>query len=295
MSAAKASNSPDAVKSGGDGGKKKKASNGNMFLIILVGVMVVALVVGLIFKGGDSKKAAPKEMENASIANAANASAAKVYEKQAQRKIERSNGVNTAAAAEDFSNMEKLEYVIDPQTNIEMVVTPSGPKPVDSPEGQKFIKDFEAYQAMKNPNQTVAATTPQVSEQKLNEIRQESNEQVRALDEKINDLSVQVDGLIGVVKKQNETIGKLSTQIKTIQPMVKTPEELASSLFGKNGKKVLQERNNALVADVVVGDKAFITDLQGDVHIVRVGDVVPGTSSVVALIDESSKQVILKN
>lgn len=295
MSAEKASNSPDAVKSGGAGGKKKTASNGNIFLMILVGVVVVALVVGLMFKGGDSKKAAPKEMENASIANAANAGAAKVYAKQGQRKIERSDGVNTAAAAEDFSNMEKLEYMVDPQTNIEMVVTPSGPKPVDSPEGQKFIKDFEAYQAMKNPNQTVAATTPQVSEQKLNEIRQESNEQVRALDEKINDLSVQVDGLIGVVKKQNETIGKLSTQIKTIQPMVKTPEELASSLFGKNGKKVLQERNNALVADVVVGDKAFITDLQGDVHIVRVGDVVPGTSSVVALIDESSKQVILKN
>lgn len=295
MSAAKASNSPDAVKSGGAGGKKKTASNGNMFLIILVGVVVVALVAGLMFKSGDSKKPAPKENENASITSATKASAAKVYEKQGQRKIERSDGLNTAAAREDFSNMEKLEYVIDPQTNIEMVVTPSGPKPVDSPEGQKFIKDFEAYQAMKNPNQTVAATTPQVSEQKLNEIRQESNEQVRALDEKINDLSVQVDSLIGVVKKQNETIGKLSTQIKTIQPMVKTPEELASSLFGKNGKKVLQERNNALVADVVVGDKAFITDLQGDVHIVRVGDVVPGTSSVVALIDESSKQVILKN
>lgn len=295
MSAEKSSNSPDAVKSGGAGGKKKTASNGNMFLIILVGVVVVALLAGLMFKSGDSKKPAPKEKENASITSATKASAAKVYEKQGQRKIERSDGLNTAAAAEDFSNMEKLEYRTDPQTNIEMVVTPSGSKPVDSPEGQKFIKDFEAYQAMKNPNQTVAATTPQVSEQKLNEIRQESNEQVRALDEKINGLSVQVEGLIGVVKKQNETIGKLSTQIKTIQPMIKTPEELASSLFGKNGKKVLQERNNALVADVVVGDKAFITDLQGDVHIVRVGDVVPGTSSVVALIDESSKQVILKN
>lgn len=291
MSTNKKINTPDAVKAGTGG--KKKEGGGNVLLYILVGAAILALIIGLNMRGKEEPKKSSKEQTNTSVAQAANVKAAKVYDQQSSRKIERteSGGVVTNST-EAFSNMTELEYMTEPETQASLVKTSTGYVLVNSPEGQKFISDFNAYQAALNPNKAVAQ--PQISEEKLNEIREESNNQVRALDEKINELSSQVDGLISVVKKQNETIAKLSTQIKTIQPMVKTPEELATALFGKNGKKVLNERNNALVADVVVGDKAFITDSKGDVHIVRVGDVIPGTSSIVALIDEVSKQVVLK-
>ncbi len=294
MSVKKTSNTPDAIKSsGGGGGGKKSGGNGNMFLFAVVGVAVLAIVIGLMMRGGGDEKKAVNGTET-SVAQAASAKSAKVYEKQGSKKIERSDAGNTPAVAEDFSNTSELVYMTEPETNIQTVKTSNGFVAVDSVEGQKFIADFNAYQSALNPNKPTAVAQPAISEEKLNEIRQEANDQVRALDEKINELAGQVDGLITVVKKQNETIGKLSTQIRTIQPMVKSPEDLAKTLFGKNGKKILNERNNALVADVVVGDKAFITDIKGDVHIVRVGDVIPGTSSVVALIDEASKQVVLK-
>lgn len=292
MTIKKTSNTPDAIKASAGGGKKS-GGNGNIFLFAIVGVAILAIVIGLMMSGGEEEKK-PTKSSDTSIAQAASVKSAKVYQKQGTKRIERSDGANAASAPEDFSNTSELVYMTEPETNIQMVKTSTGFVAVDSVEGQKFIADFNAYQAALNPNKPAAVAQSTISQEKINEIRQEANDQVRALDEKVNELAGQVDGLISVVKKQNETIGKLSTQIRTIQPMVKTPEELAVTLFGKNGKKVLKERNNALIADVVVGDKAFITDVKGDVHIVKVGDIIPGTSSVVALIDEASKQVVLK-
>lgn len=300
MSIKKGSNAPDSIKkpSGGASSGNKGKSGGNNFMLIgLLGIALVAVLIG-IFSGGDDKKAPPKK--EVSAAQGATGNAPKVYEKSQSRKIERSDGPGTAAegtALQDFSNMQSLEYMNQPDTNILMVKTPTGFVVADSPEGQKFISDFNAFKAAANTGAPATGATPvqpQISEEKLNEVRQQTDQQIQALDEKVNDQAAKVEGLIEVIKKQNETIAKLSTQIRSIQPIVKTPNQLAQDLFGNNGTKVLKQRNNALVADVVVGDKAFITDINGDTHIVRVGDVIPGSSSIVSLIDESSKQVILK-
>lgn len=290
-------NSPDAIKANATKGGGKKSGNGGMVLILaMCGLAVVAFV--LIFSSGGSKKEKPKEeVKAASVADAAKQKAPRVYDKSSNRKIERSDGNNGIANAgtQEFSESAELVYGIDDTTNLKTVKTPAGYVLVDSPEGRKYIDDFNNLKNIENPQAQPSVAALQIPQEKLDDLRRESNEQVRILDEKINEVSGQIEGLIGVIKKQNETIAKLTTQVKSIQPMVKTPEELAATLFGKNGKKVLKERNNALVADVIIGDKAFITDINGETHVLRVGDIVPGTSSIVSLIDETSKQVILKH
>ena len=85
----------------------------------------------------------------------------------------------------------------------------------------------------------------------------------------------------------------MALQIKSIQPLVKSPRELAQEYFGKDGQKVLQSRNRQIKVDSVLGDKAFFTDKNNTVYVLRVGDVVPNTSQKVIKIDEATQAVIV--
>lgn len=288
----------DAGKGAKTGGKKEGGGN-NMILIILAAVAVIAVVIGLMTGGGDKEDAKKKTEENVSVAGATSgAPGAKVYEGDARRTVERSdpanangfNGVNDLQQV----NQNELVYKTDPTTGVSLVQTPAGFVEADSPAGQKFIDDFNKMKAMQNPN-AVNAAAPQISQQQLDEIKQYNDSQIRALDEKLNDLAGQLESSVQLIKKQNETIVHLSTQIKSIQPIVKSPNELAKELFGKEGSRVLKSRNNSLKAEVVIGDKAFISDKNGNIHALQVGDVVPNTSSIVSSIDAATKTVTVRH
>ena len=192
-------------------------------------------------------------------------------------------------------NVAELRIYKDAATNVEMVQTPSGPVPTASIEGQKFIEDYSRLkQEVGNGSQTTAnGQQGQVDNSQLAALTEVTNSQIQALDEKINSMYETNDDLQEVIRKQNETIEKMAVQIKTIQPLVKSPKELAQELFGKNGERVLQSRNRQIRVDSVVGDKAFFTAKDNTVYILRVGDVIPHTSQKIIKIDEVTQSVIV--
>lgn len=288
----------DAIKGAKAGGKKEGGGN-NIILIVIAVLAVLAVVIGLMTSGNKDEAKKPKE-ENVSVEGAASGTkGAKVYDNDAKRTIERSdpanaNGLNGVSDIQAV-NQNELVYKTDSTTGLLLVQTPSGFVDAGSPAGQKFIEDFNKMKAMQNPNGVNTAAAPQISQAQIDEMKQYNDSQIRALDEKINDLSGQLESSIQLVKKQNEVIVHLSTQIKSIQPIVKSPNELAKELFGKEGAKVLKSRNNSIKAEFVVGDKAFISDKNGNIHALKVGDIVPNTSSIVSSIDPSTKTVTVRH
>lgn len=292
----------DAIKGAKAGGKKEGGGN-NIILIVIAVLAVLAVVIGLITSGNKDEAKKPKE-ENVSVEGAASdTKGAKVYDNNAKRTVERSDPANANADVDGLNgvsdiqavNQNELVYKTDSTTGLRLVQTPSGFVDADSPAGQKFIEDFNKMKAMQNPNGVNTAAAPQISQAQIDEMKQYNDSQIRALDEKINDLSGQLESSIQLVKKQNEVIVHLSTQIKSIQPIVKSPNELAKELFGKDGAKVLKSRNNSIKAEFVVGDKAFISDKNGNIHALKVGDIVPNTSSIVSSIDPSTKTVTVRH
>lgn len=292
----------DAVKD--PSSNNNKDAGGNKIIIIITAIALIAVVIGLITMGGKKEEKKPKKEDSVSVEGVASAApGAKVYEGDARRKIERSdpnavNGVNNGVdGVNDLQqiNQNELVYKTDPSSGVTLVQTPNGFVQADSPAGKKFIEDFNKMKAMQNPNGVNNAAAPQISQQQLDEIKQYNDSQVRALDEKINDLAGKLDASVALIKKQNETIVYLSSQIKTIQPIVKSPNELAKELFGKNGARVLASRNNAIKAEAVVGDKAFISDKTGNIHALKTGDVIPNTSSIISSIDPSTKTVTVRH
>lgn len=292
-------NTPANHSGGGGGGGKQgseKKGGGNFMLYVIAAVAVVAVIIGLLTMGGDEKQEKKPKKEDVSIAGVASAPrSAKVYDNGANREVERSDPNNLAGVSDiQAVNQTELEYKTDESTGVLLVNTPTGFVDADSPAGRKFIDDFNKMKAMQNPNAVNNVAAAQVSQKQIDELKQYSDSQIRALDEKINDLAGQLDTSVQLIKKQNETIVHLSKQIKSIQPIVKSPNELAKDLFGKEGTQILKSRNNAIKAEFVIGDKAFIADKNGDIHVLRVGDVVPNTSSIVSSIDESTKTVTIK-
>lgn len=291
----KTSNKP-AENIKGAGSPKKPAGTG-MLIGIAVAVVVVIIAVLSLFMGGGDKKAL-QEKEKQAVATSDSASSGKkqtkVYETE-KREIVPTNSrfdPNGQPANGD------LTYYTDPVTNVQFVQTPNGPLEVDSPEGQQYIQNYASSQAA-NPTQQFAAgaagnqAASLVATAEIESIKRTTNEQVMALDSKINDLSAQVDGLVSLAKKQNQTIESLAHQIKTIQPITKSSTELAKDLFGKNGDKVLKERNTALAVDSIIGNKAYISTKDGKTVLVGVGDIVPGTSVKVKKVDASTNTVLV--
>lgn len=191
----------------------------------------------------------------------------------------------------------ELRIFVEPATNIEMVQTPSGPVPTTSIEGQKYIEDFSRLkaEAANNGQQGSNGSQALPNNVALQALQEATDAQVRALDEKLNAAYENVDDLQQVIKKQNETIEKMSVQLKSIQPLVKSPNELAKEFFGKNGEKELKSRNNSIKVDSIVGDKAYFTTNEGNTVLVGVGDVIPNTSVKVKKIDAANNTVIVAN
>ncbi len=133
------------------------------------------------------------------------------------------------------------------------------------------------------------ATSPQIEQ-----LATITNSQIQALDQKLNDAYDNIENLKALNKKQTETISRLSHEIQSIQPVVKSSEELAKDLFGKQSKKVLANKNNSIHVDSIVGNKAWFTDSNGNNVLLTVGDIVPNTSLKVTAIDAATNSVIVK-
>lgn len=197
-----------------------------------------------------------------------------------------SNGSNV-----QVNENSELNTYTDPVTGEMFVVTPTGALLVSSIEGQKYIEDFNNLksQSKTNSGSSQNATSPQIEQ-----LATITNSQIQALDQKLNDAYDNIENLKALNKKQTETISRLSHEIQSIQPVVKSSEELAKDLFGKQSKKVLANKNNSIHVDSIVGNKAWFTDSNGNNVLLTVGDIVPNTSLKVTAIDAATNSVIVK-
>lgn len=291
MSAKVETKTPSSVKTVGS--SAKAGSNTTMYIIF--GVIAIAFIALILFTSGGEKKTAKSQdvvkNDATSAESAVGTSSAKVYEKNNRQFTVEANQGNVGPTMDANS---KLDIYVDPTTNQEYVVTPTGPILTSSIEGRKFIEDFNNLQAQ--ASQSGAANqqqAKQIAQAEIDALATTFNGQVQALDEKLNEAYANTENLKALVKKQNDTITAMAMQIQTIQPIVKTPEELAKDLFGKEGKKVLTSRNNSIAVDSIVGNKAWFTDANGNQVLLAVGDIVPNTSLKVAAIDASTNSVIV--
>lgn len=296
MSTKKPNNTPETAQAttGTTTGKDK------MNLYLMIGFGLIALVALFFIFSGDDKaqeKAANKKSQAVESIDGSSKSGPqrteRVYEAQQPRDL---NTNQNSQANDSVASSNELQYYTDPVSNVQMVKTPSGLVPVNSKEGRKYIEDFKALQAASGTgvgvqgNPAVGGT---ISQNEFTTAMAQNNEQTKALDQKLNDAHQRIDELVQLVKKQNETVEKMSDQVRTVQPVVKSPRELAKEIFGKDGERVLKERNKSVSAASVVGDKAYIYDINGDLHLVGVGDVIPGTSVKVKEINQVDRQVLI--
>lgn len=299
MSAKKSNNTPGTAQASA-GTNTGKDSKMNLYLMIGFAVIAIAALF-LIFGGGDKNQEKPTNKKTQSVESLEGSEkkgtqrTARVYEEQKPRDLNNNQNSldNDAVTASDG-----LQYYTDPVSNVEMVKTPSGLVPVNSKEGRKYIEDFKALQAasgtgLDSQGKPVAAAAGTISKNEFTTAMSQNNEQTKALDQKLNDAHQRIDELVQLVKKQNETVEIMSNQIRTVQPVVKSPRELAKEIFGKNGERVLKERNKSVSAASIVGDKAYVYDINGDLHLVGVGDVIPGTSVKVKEVNQVDRQVII--
>ena len=283
----KATNAPSA----GGGGSAKKSSGG-MGLMIGAAIVVVIVIIIVSMSGGKSNQPQTTDT-NVQQFNPTQASGGgtRVYE-QNERTSSTLNDQNQEAAT--AGAMPELEYYIDPVTGQEMVKTPNGPLVKGSPEGVQYIEDYERLRLEANGgNPTAAAPSNNVQKAELEQLAAFTNQQIQALDEKIISQQEYIDQLTTLVKRQNESIASMSSQVKTIQPIVKSSGDLAKEFFGKGGEKVLANRNASIEALSIVGDKAWVINGFGKESLVKVGDIVPGTSTKIKQIDASQNIVVV--
>lgn len=287
----KATNNPG----GGGGGASKKGGMGGIMIAIGIVVVVVIVVIMSVSGGGKKEQVSTDTQvkqfnpaENAKV----NRGGARVYEESNRTGSTLNNQNQDAASA---AQMPQLEYYIDPVTGQEMVKTPNGPLIKNSPEGIQYIEDYERLRLEatggKKPDGSPVAVGVQPAE--LENAMQMVSSQIQTLDEKVNSQQEYIDQLTALVKRQNETIKGMSEQVKTVQPIVKSSRELATEFFGKGGEKVLQNRNQQIEALSIVGDKAWVVNGFGKESLVKVGDVVPGTSTKIKQIDASQNVVVV--
>lgn len=277
---------------GGSGSAKQKTPMW-MFVVVGGGFLIVIFIAVTLFGGGGEKQK-PKEQKKQTVPTSDSVTSGT----RSSGGVSNNNKLERVQMGEGaaVSTQQELRIYADPATNIEMVQTPNGPIPTESIEGRKFIEDFNQMKALSTGDgQTGGAATTQAATNSaaLTALREETDAQVRALDEKLNSAYENVDNLQEVVKKQNETIEKMSTQIRSIQPITKSANELAKEFFGKGGERTLASRNNSIKVDSVSGDKAYFTTKDGVTTVLSVGDIVPNTSVKVKKIDEVRNEVIV--
>jgi uncharacterized coiled-coil protein SlyX len=276
---------------GGGSGAKKSSNMGMM--MIAAAIVVVVVVVVVMMSGGKKQEVSTDtnvKQFNPSEATQVNGGGARVYEESKRTESTLGSQNQNAASA---GQMPELEYYIDPVTGQEMVKTPNGPLLKNSPDGIQYIEDYERLRleaGVKTTDNTASAGIPT---EQYNQVMQEVDSKFQMLDEKVESQQDYIDQLTTLVKRQNETIKGMSEQVKTVQPIVKSSKELANEFFGKGGDKKLKSRNASIEALSIVGDKAWVINGFGKESLVRVGEVVPGTSTKIKQIDASNNVVIV--
>lgn len=274
------------------GGAPKKS--GGMGMMIAIAAVVVVLVIVIVAMSGGKKEVQTTDTNVKQFNPSQNAQvrsgSGRVYEES--KRTESTLGEQNQEAASS-AQMPELEFYIDPVTGQEMVKTPNGPLIKNSPEGIQYVEDYERLRLEAGVQTQNGTTQTGVQTAQLDNAMQHVSTQIQMLDEKIINQQEYIEQLTTLVKRQNETIKGMSDQVKTIQPIVKSSKELATEFFGKGGEKTLNSRNASIEALSIVGDKAWVVDGFAKESLVKVGDVVPGTSTKIKQIDASQNIVIV--
>lgn len=264
-------------------------------LYMIFGAAAIILILFIIFsssKSGEKKEAPSTQAQQVENVNPQQPQRSANNGRKFTVEGNQQNIASNTNAPQVNENSELNTYT-DPVTGEMFVVTPTGALLVSSVEGQKYIQDFNNLKSQANANGSNTSGQQSTSPQ-LEQLLAISNSQIEALDKKLNDAYDYIENQNAINKKQTETISELSKQIQSIQPIVKSSEELAKDLFGKQAKKVLANKNNSIKVDSIVGNKAWFTDGNGNNVLLTVGDIVPNTSLKVAAIDAATNSVIVK-
>lgn len=270
-----------------------KTKNDKLVYYIFGAIAVLFVLVILFTSGKSGEKQTPtSESQTQKVENIApqrpTSSGANNGRKFTVEANQQNNSNGTSVQVNENSELNTYN---DPVTGEMFVVTPTGALLASSVEGQKYIADFNNLKSQSKTNGGAAqsATSPQIEQ-----LATITNSQIQALDQKLNDAYDNIENLKALNKKQTETISRLSHEIQSIQPVVKSSEDLAKDLFGKQAKKVLANKNNSIHVDSIVGNKAWFTDANGNNVLLTVGDIVPSTSLKVTAIDAATNSVIVK-
>lgn len=208
--------------------------------------------------------------------------------------------INQTPDGESVSSPQEIKFFVDTTTGKRYIVTETGNIPVDSQQGQEIIAQHQAELAKSQAAQVQGGTTPpvqavatSVSKEQFEQSQRDSQEQIKALDEKINNLYSEVITLRKQNGMQKEALQKVASKVIEIQPIVKSQNDLAKTWFGKNGDKVLASRNQEIEAASVIGNKAYLMDTQNNYYLVEVGDVIKGTSLKVKAINPVTNTVLV--
>lgn len=258
----------------------------------IFGGLAVLLILVILFTSGKSDK---KEVATSQTEKVENITPQRPASSGANngRKftVEASQQNNPNANNIQVNENSELNTYTDPVTGENFVVTPTGALLASSIEGQKYIEDFNN---LKSQSRTNGGASQSTSTPQIEQLATITNSQIQALDQKLNDAYDNIENLKALNKKQTETISRLSHEIQSIQPVVKSSEELARELFGKQSKKILANKNNSIQVDSIVGNKAWFADANGNNVLLTVGDIVPNTSLKVSAIDAATNSVIVK-
>lgn len=270
-------------------GSVKTKNDKNIYYIF--GAIAVLLILVILLTSGksDKKDVAPSQTDK--VENITPQRPTSSGNNARKFTVEGNQQNNPNANNVQVNENSELNTYTDPVTGEMFVVTPTGALLVSSVEGQKYIEDFNNLKSQSRTNGGAgqSPSTPQIEQ-----FATITNSQIQALDQKLNDAYDIIENLKALNKKQTETISSLSHEIQSIQPVVKSSEELARDLFGKQSKKVLANKNNSIQVDSIVGNKAWFTDANGNNVLLTVGDIVPNTSLKVSAIDASTNSVIVK-
>lgn len=294
-----------------------KKSGNKMIIMIVVGVvalLMVSVVFGVFLSGKQNAKKSDvksQKMENADSAKSNNPAppvpetknnedAGGRFEANGNNPFNAQSGTGGQPQASDYTTV-----FTDQSTQQQMIKTQNGTYLLNSPEGQYYFNEYQKSLANQNAGVNAQPTnfTPanqagitQAAENKdLLELRENTTTQVKALDEKTSQTYSEVTALREIVKKQNETLEKTIKSIKEIEPYTKSSKQLARELFGSNGQKVLENRNNRIKVDAISpsGDVVYITNSDMSVSVLSVGDIVPNTTVKIKKIDPVNNSVIV--
>lgn len=298
----------------GASSSSKKMSNTKMYMLIgaILGGFVLVSVIVLMMVGGSkgTKKTNTNKTEkteqvasgnssgNGTSVNADSSSAA-----ANNSRFDANNGNNPFAGGQQGGAGvvdNQITVYTDPSTKQEMVRTAQGIYPLNSSEGQYYFNQMKQAQANQaagqlggvqgNQNQAGSPNQLASTSSEVMELRETTNTQIKALDEKVNQNHEDVGALMEIIRKQNVVIDKLTTEIKTIQPIVRRSTKLDGSAMQQ--KRTTKE-HDGIVVDAISpsGDLVYLMSHDGSTSVLRVGDTIPNTGVKIKRIDSDNSRV----